>query len=72
MAAGLRIERIESHTIVDEWPGVRLEAACALRLPESLPEIGPGDLNVRVCLDDPAAFLMDERLGGGFLLRLST
>ena len=41
VAAGRRIERIEAHSIVDDWFGEGLEAAHALRFPKSVSEIVP-------------------------------
>jgi hypothetical protein len=45
MTAGFRIERIEPHTVVDEWLGVGLERAHALRSPKSVPEVVPWNLD---------------------------
>jgi hypothetical protein len=69
VAAGLRIERIKPHTVVDEWLAVGLGPTRALRLPESVPEIAPWDRTPASAwtIRQPSAWL--KALSGPFFLR---
>jgi hypothetical protein len=64
MACGRRIARIKTHPVVDHRLGEGFEGAHRLRSPESVPEIVLWDLDVRVCLEDPAVSLWMNGLVG--------